>query len=373
MSKKQSKIWEAEPHTIAKIEILKGYLIPWFQIMCRAGKTGMYVDGFAGPGRYKNHHEGSPIAALIAAVNAIQDNPNGSIHCAFIEKNEARYNSLLEQIARFQNMARLHIHSYNSDFITGLAQLERDVPGPFTGNDPLLVFTDPFGATGAPFWTISKIMQSRTSEVLINLDADGIGRIFLADNNNREEQLTAVFGDDSWRQLEESASHPQRTYREVLNLYKEELRSLPSVEYVFPFEMRSSKDMLNYFLVFASQHPLGLEKMKESMKRMDQTGTYCFSDADVGQHRMFTTDDVDFYARRFAEHFLNKKITYSDAQKYALNETPFTNPKAMLRNLDESGRLSVGARAGSKRRKGSFVENDIDWVECHPPVSLFEL
>ena len=62
-------IWDAEPHTIAKIAILKNYLFAWFQIFgrSRAGQSLLYIDGFAGPGHYTNYNEGSPVAALVAA------------------------------------------------------------------------------------------------------------------------------------------------------------------------------------------------------------------------------------------------------------------------------------------------------------------
>ncbi len=47
-------IWEAAPHTIAKIVILEKYLTAWFQILGRTRKNQdlWYVDGFAGPGKY---------------------------------------------------------------------------------------------------------------------------------------------------------------------------------------------------------------------------------------------------------------------------------------------------------------------------------
>ena len=44
-------------------------------------------------------------------------------------------------------------------------------------------------------------MEGTTAELLINLDADGIGRIFTAEsNNNREPQLTELFGNECWRE-----------------------------------------------------------------------------------------------------------------------------------------------------------------------------
>jgi hypothetical protein len=39
--------------------------------------------------------------------------------------------------------------------------------------------------------------------------------------------------------------------------------------------MRSSDDLLNYYLPFASQEKLGLQKMKEAMKSIDQDGRFC--------------------------------------------------------------------------------------------------
>jgi len=55
--KKHPTIWKAEPHTIAKIEILQEYLKAWFSIMGTNryghGQDILYIDGFAGPGEYK--------------------------------------------------------------------------------------------------------------------------------------------------------------------------------------------------------------------------------------------------------------------------------------------------------------------------------
>lgn len=105
--KKVGTIWEAEPHTIAKITILESYLHAWFQIMGRsmAGKDILYVDGFADPGEYTNCPKGSPIAALNAAKEALRLSGGqwkaGTIHCAFIEAEEKRFNHLQKAIIQY--------------------------------------------------------------------------------------------------------------------------------------------------------------------------------------------------------------------------------------------------------------------------------
>lgn len=71
--KKLPTVWNAPPHTIAKIEMLRAYLVAWFQILGRSrrGQELLYVDGFAGPGEYSNYSVGSPVAALSAAREAL--------------------------------------------------------------------------------------------------------------------------------------------------------------------------------------------------------------------------------------------------------------------------------------------------------------
>jgi hypothetical protein len=113
MSKKLSTIWPAEPHTIAKIVILRSYLNAWFRILGRGkrNQTILYMDGFAGPGRYNNEEDGSPVAALQAAQAAITEMGAGlnakKIHCAFIEKDPARHAVLQQAIASYQGKPRL--------------------------------------------------------------------------------------------------------------------------------------------------------------------------------------------------------------------------------------------------------------------------
>ena len=68
-----STLWEAKPHTLAKIEIVRRYLFLWFFILGTnpRNKRLFYIEGFAGPGRYSNSEQSSPVAALQAAKAAI--------------------------------------------------------------------------------------------------------------------------------------------------------------------------------------------------------------------------------------------------------------------------------------------------------------
>lgn len=374
MSAKQTNvIWPAEPHTVAKVEVLKAYLVAYFQILgtSKPGQSLLYVDGFAGPDEYRNHPHGSPSAALLAAQEAMrnsQDRWNArKLHCAFIESEAKRYDNMVRKIEPFRALAGLEIHTYNTDFVTGLARLRTDVPAPFSKSHPLFVFIDPFGATGAPFDTIKEILTSDCSEILINLDADGIGRIFRAKGHaNHDALLTAIYGDRSWEaEFDDAQAFPLQC-RKALHLYTEKLRAIPGVRYVFAFEMQGSSETLNYFLVFASKHPLGLVKMKEAMKRIDQDGSYRFADADVSQPSLLRFDNPEQYASGLHKHFEGRLVSYesfdNEITDYALNQTPFRNSKAMLAALEKQNLIRVVSQ-DAKRRKGTFKEGAVKAVE----------
>lgn len=366
--KKFPTIWKAEPHTIAKIEILKAYLVAWFQILGRSRRKQdlLYVDGFAGPGEYTNHPEGSPLAALDAARTAIERTANqwvaGTIHCAFIEPDGRRFENLEHRIASVQMPPKIAIHAYCLSFVDGLAEVQRDVPGPFKAEHPLFVFIDPFGATGVPFSNVATLLRSPCSEVLINLDADGIARIFQAGKDaDHDANLSTIFGDGEWKQVLSRSDNFAVLCRKVLQLYKTKLKRLPGVRYCFSFEMRTSAHALNYHLVFASQHFLGLEKMKEAMRRIDKDGDYCFSDARVNQTTLFRFDDPAYYSDSMFDEFRGRKTVYPELRDYALNETPFLNPKSILKSLEKRDLLEVTSRG--PRSKGTFNEEKLLYVQ----------
>ena len=62
MAAPRTTVWALEPHTRAKHEILKRYLQAWMPILSRGNFPEiMYIDGFAGPGKYTGGEDGSRV------------------------------------------------------------------------------------------------------------------------------------------------------------------------------------------------------------------------------------------------------------------------------------------------------------------------
>lgn len=364
---KPQTFWEAKPHTLAKIEIMRRYLFLWFSILGAnpRNKRLVYIDGFAGPGKYLNSDQSSPVAALQAAKAAIE-RPGAKLNDVefsflFVEKRSDFVENLRAVVSAGSWPANIKWGTEVGSFEDKVGGILEELKRQGQRLAPTFAFIDPFGATGLPFRVVAEILSYPSCEVLLNLDSDGIGRLITAQEfEKNQENLNALFGDESWRQLN-PALPMAKLSAGVLSLYKQRLRSLRDIRYVFPFAMNTRKGQINYHLVFASQHPLGLEKMKEAMKAVDKTGTYSFSDDTVDQRLLnFDFDAPAEWAVKMQAALGGAWHPYAVYHDYALNETPFINPKAMLEHLKQAGKLQVSWR-GEPAKRG-FPEEKISSI-----------
>lgn len=90
--------WPLEPHTKTKHVILRGYLSAWMPIMSRTNRRIVFIDGFAGPGRYAGGDEGSPLIALRTALDHRQRDPGCEFNFLFIEEHPERAANLQREI-----------------------------------------------------------------------------------------------------------------------------------------------------------------------------------------------------------------------------------------------------------------------------------
>lgn len=367
---KPTDLWNAEPHTLAKIEIVRRYLFLRFRILGTSSNRLAYIDGFSGPGRYLNSDQSSPIAALTSAKAAF-DQLVGSgrtpteWYFYFIDEKVNFTSSLQSVIGETAWPAQFKVDVQTGTFeekLNSVLDKLRKLPG---GMPPTFAFIDPFGATGVPFPHVAEILKYRSCEVLINLDSDGIGRLVAAQSiEKNKDHLDAIFGGNMWKDRLDPRAPMLTLCAQVLALYKERLRSLQNIDYSFAFAMKSKLGTLNYHLVFASQLAIGLRKMKEAMKAVDKSGSYSFSDDTVGQGRLWDFSDPEQPANRMLSQLGGSWRPYKDFDDFALNETPFANPKSMLQHLKSSGKTEV-QWLGNPSRTG-FPEERIRFIMLNP-------
>jgi three-Cys-motif partner protein len=69
--------WDCPPHTKAKHEMLAKYLDAWYPIIASWNGRLVFLDGFAGRGRYTDGSEGSPLIALRRLIDHRLFRPRG--------------------------------------------------------------------------------------------------------------------------------------------------------------------------------------------------------------------------------------------------------------------------------------------------------
>ena len=70
------------------------------------------------------------------------------------------------------------------------------------------------------------------------------------------------------------------------------------------------------------------------------------------------------HGMQMLEQFRNETVPYSEIERYALNDSPFENPKKMLKELEDQRLISVTCdKAG--RRRGTFPDGSTITVNFH--------
>jgi len=365
--------WSADPHTLAKIELVGRYVGKWVSIVGRAsafkGRNILLVDGFAGPGIYRDGEIGSPIAAIQAASKSMAIAKNtgawqaGNIYFELVERSKAMCDSLQDQIDALELPEGIRVSVRRGAFEKELHGIRKTNPWAFQRSFPLFAFVDPFGAKGVPFSAIREILGSGTSELFLNLDADGIARIESYRTAGNTKLLNDLFGDALWvDEIREATTFTERC-RLIMSAYRSRLHQIPGVKYSFPFEVQQSIGLPDYFLLFATMHQRGIEKMKESMKEIGQDGSLRFCDAWNGQRSLFRDDDPADWAMKLRKTFArDERVAWKEIVDFTLNETPFVNPKAMLRVLDSSDLLEVTS-SNPNRKQNTFPDGTIQFVK----------
>lgn len=366
----KSTTWTLEPHTRAKHEILKRYLQAWMPILSRGGFPEiLYIDGFAGPGVYDQGEDGSPVIALKTALN-YKPPLKAKLHFLFVEKEEDRAEILSSICNAMELPSNIEVsiegsttfeeafHQHYTRFITKLGKLP-----------PTFAFVDPFGWKGVPFEIITRVMAHPSCEVFVNFIYEELNRFL-----SHEDQISnfdVYFGSRDWNECC-TLSDPRQRNRCLHDLYMRQLQYKAGVAYVRSFEMRNALNLTDYYLFYGTNSLLGLQKMKEAMWKVDESGEFSFSDAtDPNQMVLFEKQpNFGFLRRQIIDAFGGKETARGAVEKFVLAETAFREThyrKQVLKPLEDEGLLEV-INPPTNRRPGTFGPDDLQ-LRFAPPTA----
>ena len=359
MAKPTETLWEIEPHTLAKHEILRRYLGAWFPILATYNGRILYLDGFCGPGRYKGGEEGSPLIALKEAMKQSTRITNREVTFLFIDSDIRRIEHLKLELASLSIPANYSVLPIHDQFDNTLKVIFDDLAKQGVNLAPTFAFVDPFGFKGIPFELVERLLKNPKTEVFINMMVDAINRFIEHPDPVIQQQIIDLFGT---RQVIDVIGSGGDRVTELRLLYQSQL--CKHARFVRYFEMRDENNRVIYDLFFATKHPLGHVRMKEAFWRVDPTSGFSFCDrTNPRQMILFNLDPSRNLADELFSRFKGNEISVSMVKRFVEDETPYiaSQMRKALKHLELTRQICVSPckADGKSRKKNSFPENAI--------------
>ena len=341
--------WDRPPHTKAKHDMLTRYLDSWFPILSKWNGRVLFLDGFAGRGRYNDGAEGSPLIALRRLVEhrSFEGMRHREFVFFFVEADEENSESLRQELATFKVAhapwpTNIHDHVINAPFDQTASGMIAQLREQKKNLAPTFAFVDPFGYSGLPMELLADLLAYPRSEVLVNFMLGFVQRFI--EREGQETVMTELFGLDPADVMKDLGSGDDRS-EYLKEVYVRQLQMRAGFDHVQSFTMRNSTGNISYCLFHGTRHRLGVKKMKEAMWRVDP-GTGCnFSDRLAGHDVLFeSAPDLAALTVALVGRFVGKgPIPIDEIEWFTLLETPYreTHVRAVLTPLEQSGRIRV--------------------------------
>ncbi|WP_280494142.1 three-Cys-motif partner protein TcmP [Nocardia farcinica] len=348
--------WPRAEHTAAKHNIYDRYLRRWFPIILSQNgwDTATYAEGFAGPGVYTDGSDGSPIIAIRAFVEEVS-NRSKTAQFLFIDDDQRCVDMLKDQLKRaFPQRPRppdeMPVVRTKGKCNEKL-EAELDRIGAWDG--PILAVLDSWGNAPVPYRFLQRLAENKGSEVIITFKPQHFVR-FVTDMG---EEADDVFGGASdWRQAADLESGDKRRF--ILTCYRQALKEA-GFKFLLDFELVDRRGDVLY-LVFGTNHQLGLQKMKDCLWEVDRAFGVGFRDPrDTQSEALFelTEPQLGPLTRLLLEQIGRvPKIRVEDLRTFTLFNTVFRKEHVIraLKPLLNSGAIEIEG-GGRQLMLSSFV------------------
>lgn len=275
---------EKRPWSKYKDFILDCYLTPYIAKVKNLNRPILIIDCCAGPGKFEDGTEGSPI---IITKHIVESRSNGvDIKGLFLEKKKKYFKNL-------ENIMKAHsdyIKVQQTDFTGYLAKIAE-----MAQSHTVFLYVDPYGITELIFDELSKIYEQinksgASVEVLMNFNSPGFVRCGLAaleiesvltDSELADElddesitdiqgltlqQLDEIAGGNYWRDIvaDSSLSFSEKEQK-IGELYATQMNKYYPITVDYPIKAKYHYKVPKYRLIYGTRHPDGIFLMNDIM------------------------------------------------------------------------------------------------------------
>jgi len=353
----KSVIWDLPEHSRGKHLVLRHYLGAWFPIIGSRFARFLFIDGFAGPGEYSAGELGSPIIALDTYLEH-RHRPRFRAEAVFvfIEKSEERSKHLeaLIEARRERIPDACKVEVVTGAFDKEMSEALDSLHAAGESLAPSFVMIDPFGVSDTPMAVIARILANPQAEVYITFMADFIERF--GGTDEFRGHLSGLFGTGDWQGGLSLQGVERREF--YYFLYERQLR-LAGAQHVVRFDLFEGNRLV-YAIFFGTGNPLGANRMKEAIWRVDPLGGFEFRGGRGGQATLqLETTDFRPLVNALKHRFRGRgPVTIGEIEAFVASDrtdyyTTQLRERALI-PLEDAGAIEISPALGRKRRRHSF-------------------
>jgi three-Cys-motif partner protein len=342
-------MWDRKRQTQIKHAILEDYLWAWIKILGKKRALLYYIDGFAGPGQYKEKGEikpGSPVIAIDTYIDHREKGEQYELRFINVEKKRNSWQELEESTSKYKH--RVYVKNILGEFLDNIDDILKEI-----GNDFGFFFIDPFGISGIEFAELERIFKREETEILLNFSYDGlqrcIGQLENVDHYDEKRRRKAVktiervcrmlnADEKELRQIITSSGIPKEKEISLLRKYVENLRNYKTFVYPLPINYPGRKRTF-YYLIFMTQNIIALKIMKDVMKKakeMEKVGQLFLPLPDV---------NVEVLKTKLYERYKGRVVELNEIYKDWLPKVYSLDGEDYLaRDIDRALKLLLGEK-----------------------------
>ncbi len=359
---------EQSEQSLVKSTIVAKYFDVWAKVIIGTQKRYpdhsqkiAYIDLFAGPGRFKDGTQSTPVRILTNAIE--KPDLRERLVAIFNDKDEAFSKDLQTTISQIPGIETLKYRPIINNQEVG----EQIVKMFETMNlVPTLFFVDPWGYKGLSLRLVNSVLKDWGSDAIFFFNYN---RINMGLNNKAvQEHMQALFGKERAIALSGRLNMKNPDERELL-IVEELSQALKAYgsRYVLPFRFKNEGKRTSHHLIFVSKHFRGYEIMKDIMAR-ESTG-------DMEGVPSFEYNPADFLPKQallfqlyrplanlrqdLLDAFRGSRLTMREIYIKHNVDTPYIkkNYKDVLRKLYDDGCIEAVSPNGKPPRKGTFGDS----------------
>lgn len=362
---------EQKEQSLIKSTIVAKYFDVWANVIISTQKRYpqhsqkiAYIDLFAGPGRFKDGSQSTPLKILTNAIEKIDLRER--LVAIFNDKDEKNSSDLQRTIKKIPGIKSLKYKPavYNQEIGEEIIKMFEEM-----SLVPTLFFVDPWGYKGLSLRLVNSVLKDWGCDAIFFFNYN---RINMGLNNPAVQQhMQALFGEEKTLELRENLLR-KKPYKRELIIVEELCQALKAYgsRYVLPFRFKNNKGRrTSHHLIFVSKSFRGYEIMKEIMARESSSDTQGVPSFEYNPADFLPRQSLLFQLYRplhdlkknLLDTFKRQKITMQEIYEKHNVDTPYVkkNYKEVLRELYENDSIGAVSPTGKPPRKGTFGDKII--------------